>query len=266
VRDASRLDPSLHDLVEVREGDLRDRDYVLAATAGVDALSWIDPTDLAADDPNAVTVEAARGAAEAVERHGIGRVVFQSSVGAERQHGVGLIDGLAAAEGIFRATDADVRVLRCGYFFTNLSDDVESLRAGVLTTAMTPDRRLPWVAPRDVVEVTVGSLLGDWTGDHVQAVHGPEDLSFREVAATVSEATGHEVALQVVDDAAVREALTGLGLPAGAVDGIVGMTAGIRDGFTPADARSVLTTTPTTLGEWAYATLRPLLVDPAAAS
>ena len=63
---------------------------------------------------------------------------------------------------------------------------------------------------------------------------------------------GHAVRVQAVADDDVRTALQAAGLPPGAVEGIVGMTAGTRD-LTPEQPRDVLTTTPTTLVAWAYA-------------
>jgi hypothetical protein len=44
-----------------------------------------------------------------------------------------------------------------------------------------------------------------------------------------------------------------------AVEGIVGIALGKREGFTPEQPRSALTTTPTTLAGWAVTHLRPLL-------
>jgi hypothetical protein len=43
-----------------------------------------------------------------------------------------------------------------------------------------------------------------------------------------------------------------------AVEGIVGMATGKRDGFTPEQPRSVLTTTPSSLAGWAITHLRPV--------
>ncbi|MER5391279.1 hypothetical protein [Saccharopolyspora sp. NPDC002686] len=48
-------------------------------------------------------------------------------------------------------------------------------------------------------------------------------------------------------------------MSSGQVEGIVGMSTGQLDGFTPEDERSILTTTPTTLAAWAHAQLRPAL-------
>jgi uncharacterized protein YbjT (DUF2867 family) len=187
-------------------------------------------------------------------------VVFLSSVGAERRHGVGHIDGLARIEESLDATGAAVAHLRCGYFFSNLLMSVDALREGVLPTTRPVDEPTPWVDPRDVGDVVAARLLAaGWSGREVQAVQGPEDLTHSRVAEILTEATGREIAALPVSDDDVRGQLRGAGLPEAAVEGIVGMTAGTRDGFVPEQRRDVRTTTPTTLGQWAWEHLRPLL-------
>ncbi len=65
-------------------------------------------------------------------------------------------------------------------------------------------------------------------------------------------------AQQLTDDeqrAVFREA----GMSEVAVEGILGMAAGKREGFTPEQPRSALTTTPTSLAGWAITHLRPVL-------
>jgi len=260
ARDPGRLDPHVRELVDAVAGDLTDQAYVTAATEGIDALLWVAPDSFAAADPLAELTRMAVHAAAAVRANGIARVVLISSVGAERRHGAGLIDGLARNEEELTATGSNVLILRNGYYFTNLLADLESLRAGVLTTAMPADRPMPWVDPRDVGEIAAARLLAaDWTGTEVQAVHGPRDLTWAEVAATVSAATGREIRLEVIGDDDVRAGLGRAGLTPAAVDGIVGMTAGLRDDFTPEQTRDFRSTTPTTLDAWAYEHLRPLM-------
>lgn len=260
LRDPSRLDAETRRAVDVRQGDLADAGYVREATEGADALFWVDPPDYTSDDPVATSARLGANVADAVRRNEISRVVFQSSVGAEKRHGAGLIDGLARVEEQLDDTGASRLFLRCGYFFTNLLDDVDSLREGVLTTAMPADAPMPWVDPRDVGDVAAARLLSDgWSGREVQAVHGPEDLTYAQVAETVTAATGQHVRLTVVSDDDVRESLRGAGMPARSVEGIVAMSSGLREDFTPEQPRTLVTTTPTTLAGWAYAHLRPLM-------
>ena len=264
LRDPSRLDPAVLDRVDVHQGDQADAGAVLAATRGARALLWVDPpTD--ADDPVESSARLGAHAARAVAEHGIPRVVFQSSVGAELRGGAGQIDGLARVEELLDATGASVTHLRCGYFFTNLLGDLDGLRAGVLTTAQDLDLPMPWVDPRDVGDVAAARLLSaSWSGRHVLAVHGPEHLTFTQVAAVLTEATGRPVRAGRIADDDLRAVLRGVGMTGAQVEGIVRMSSGLREGFVPEDARDVVTTTPTRLGGWAYERLRPLLAEDAA--
>jgi uncharacterized protein YbjT (DUF2867 family) len=207
LRDPGKLDADLRDLVDARQGTLDDEAFVRDATAGVDALYWVDPTDFGAEDPNVPTVRLGRVAAAAVRANGIGRVVFQSSVGAEKRHGAGLIDGLAA------------------------------------------------------VEVAAARLLApDWSGRLVQAVHGPADLTWTSIAETLTAVTGRPFRLEVATAAAARDGMVAAGMSAEAAAGTVEMTSGLAD-LVPEQPRTVVTTTPTTFGAWAWANLRPALTD-----
>lgn len=260
VRDPERLEPGLAELVEARRGDLRDAGFVADAAAGLDALLWVTPEDITAADPLAEMAAVVENGAAAVRAAGVRRVVVISSVGAERRHGAGLIDGLARAEEAFASTGAEVAILRNGYYFTNLMGNLEELRGGHLTTTMPTDRPMPWVDPRDVGEVAAVRLLASgWSGTHVQAVHGPADLSWADVAEVLSRVSGAKVSLEVVPDQAMTEGLRQAGLSEAAAAGLVGMTAGIRDDFHPEQERTAVTTTPTTLEQWAAATLAPML-------
>ncbi|MCY1059605.1 NAD(P)H-binding protein [Nannocystis sp. SCPEA4] len=259
ARDAGRLEPGLRERVDVVEVDLLDADAVVAATRRGSTLYWVAPS-IGADDPLEGYARLAATLVRAVRENAIARVVFQSSVGAEKRHGAGDIDGLAATEVALDGLGVAVTHLRCGYFFTNLLHELESLRRGVLTTAKPLDEPMPWVDPRDIGEVAAARLLSpNWTGRHVQAVHGPRDLSFAAVAQVLSEALGRRIEAVQISDDEVRSALAQTGMTEAQVEAIVGMTAGLREDFVPENPRTFATTTPTTLGSWAWEHLRPLL-------
>lgn len=271
LRDPDRLDAATRERVETVRGDQGDTDAVLRATRGADRLFWVDPPT-PDDDPIAGHARMGANAARAVRENGIGYTVFLSSVGAEKRHGAGEIDGLARTEQALDATGADVLHLRCGYFFTNLLMESDSLREGVLPTLWPLDLTMPWVDPRDIGDVAAARLLaGDRAGDRsdggtrggarsgVQAVHGPEDLSFSRVARILGGVLGREVRAERVPDDDVRAGLRSVGMSADQAEGIVGMAAGLRENFVPEQERDVLTTTPTTLAAWAHTHLRPLL-------
>jgi uncharacterized protein YbjT (DUF2867 family) len=237
---------------------------VAEATRGVDAIFWAHPDDWSLPDPDADAERTGEGLAAAMLHNRIARVVFQSSVGAELRHGAGFVDGLARIEQRLDAARDQIGTallhLRCGLFMTNLLMDLDGLRAGRLTTIRPLDAPMPWVDPRDIAAVvTVRLLTEDWTGRQVQAVHGPADLTWTEAAAALSTATGVSIQAQRITDDQQRAALRDAGMSEVAVEGTVGMSIGKREGFTPQQPRSALTTTPSSLAGWAITHLRPAL-------
>ncbi|MCT1477449.1 NAD(P)H-binding protein [Microbacterium sp. p3-SID336] len=256
TRDPARIADDLRAFVDVARADSQNPDEVIAATRGVDTLFWVDPSVMS-EDPLADYARATDAVVAAVRANGVRRVVFQSSVGAEKRHGAGEIDGLAATEVALDALGIDVTHLRCGYFFSNLLLDVESVRAGTLRTVLPLDARRPWVAPRDIAEVAALALLNrQWSGRRVQAVHGPTDLSWSEVAGILTREFGHEVTAVRVGDEDMRDGLLSAGMPPAMAEAVLRMSTGLRDDFTPEQRRSPATTTPTTLAAWVREELR----------
>jgi uncharacterized protein YbjT (DUF2867 family) len=264
LRNPGRLDADLRDRVELAVGDQRDAGYVAEATRGADAVFWVHPDDWSRPDPDADAEQTGAGLAAAMRQNRIPRVVFQSSVGAELRRGAGFVDGLARIELLLDAardeTGAALIHLRCGYFMTNLSGELDGLRAGRLTTSRPLEEPLPWVDPYDIAVVATGRLLGrDWAGRQVQAVHGSADLTWPEAAAALTAATGVAIEAQLISDDEQRAGLRKAGLSEVAVEGILGMGVGKREGFIPEQPRTVLSTTPSTLAGWAVTHLRPAL-------
>lgn len=113
--------------------------------------------------------------------------------------------------------------------------------------------------PRDIGDIVAARLLnGSWSGQSVQHIDGPEDLSWNDIARIVTAATGKEI--QAVETTAddTRQALTGAGISLAAAEGFIEMGTGVADGV-DGHERTYVTTTPTTLEAWAYANLRPAL-------
>ncbi|MFJ4223685.1 NAD(P)H-binding protein [Microbacterium sp. NPDC089695] len=261
TRRPQSIAPELLAFVDVAEADSQDAAQVVAATRGVDAIHWVDPSVMS-DDPLADYARATDALVAAVTENGIGRVVFQSSIGAEKRHGVGEIDGLAATEVALDALDIDVTHLRCGYFFSNLLFDLESLRAGRIATVLPLDAPMAWVAPRDIAEVAALTLLDqEWTGRRVQAVHGPEDLSWTEVAAILTDELRREIVAVRISDDEMRQGLLTAGMPEAMADAVLGMSTGLREGFVPEQPRTVATTTPTGLRGWVREELVPAMAS-----
>lgn len=244
------LEAELLEHAEAVAVDTREPAQLVAATRGVDALYWVDPPS-DSGDPLADHARATTALLAALGENGIRRVVFQSSVGAEKRLGAGEIDGLAATELALDGLGIDVTHLRCGYFFSNLLFETDALRAGRLQTVLPLDLPMGWVAPRDIAEVAATTLLNPgWSGRRVQVVHGPEDLTWAEVGRLLGEELGREIVVERIADQEMREQMLDAGMPAPMVQAMLGMSTGLRDGFKPEQGRSLISTTPTTLRSW----------------
>ena len=258
VRDPDRLDPAVRPFVDAVVIDQLDPRRTTAATAGLDALYWVDPTT-PEEDPLVSYGKATDAVAAAVQANRIPRVVFQSSIGAELRQGAGEIDGLAATEVALDATGADVAHLRCGSFFTNLTFDLDAVRSGMLETVLPLDLPFPWASPADVAEVAAGRLAGDWSGRVVQGVLGPADLSWADAVQVVAAATGRPLAVTRIEDEEQRAALRAIGMTDARVESVLGMSTFLRGRYRLEPPRDVVSSTPITLASWAHSELRPLL-------
>ena len=261
LRNPDRLDADVRDRVELAVGDQRDADYVAEATRGVEAVFWVHPDDWSLPDPDADAERTGEVWAAAMRRNLIPRVVFQSSVGpscarARASSTAGRIEQRldAARDETGRAAASALRLLHDEPLM-----DLDGLAGGRLTTIRPLDEPMPWVDPRDIAAVATGRLLaGDWTGRQVQAVHGPADLTWTEAAGRCRPrpCVDQGAASHRRRAAAPRSATR---MSEVAVEGIVGMSVGRREGFNPEQPRSVLTTTPSSLAGWAITHLRPAL-------
>lgn len=258
TRHPENLPAALAEHVELITTDSREPSQVVSATVGVDAVYWVDPPT-ESPNPMADYRRATESIVAAVEANRIKRVVFQSSVGAEKRNGAGEIDGLAETEVALDNCGADVTHLRCGYFFTNLLFEAEPVKAGLLQTVLPLDAPMSWVAPRDIAEVAALALLSaEASGRRVQAVHGPEDLTWTQVAKILTEELGREVGVERITDEQMRDLYLQAGMPSAMADAVLGMSTGLRDGFMPEQERSMVTTTPTQLRSWIREELVPL--------
>ena len=244
----------------VVEGSTDDAAVLKAAFAGADTLFWVTPP-AGRPDYQAWSVETARTAAALASEAGIQNVVVLSSVGAHTGRGTGPVGVLLEVEEAFGAVIPNVTVLRPGFFMENLFRDLPTIQAmGRFFSPVPGDKKVPIVATADIAEVAARELLHPRSGRHILGIHGPEDLTYFEVAAQIGEAWGRPVEfIQVrVEDA--RQGMLGAGLPAHAAEIFCEMYQAILDGrMDPAEPRTAETTTPTPLAAFLRRSFVPAL-------
>jgi uncharacterized protein YbjT (DUF2867 family) len=261
ARDRSRLMAEANDRVEVVEGSLDDVDVLEKAFAGADTIFWCVPQSNTQTDVREYYLHFARAARAAIRAQAVKRVVAVSSGGRGRAHNAGPISALHAMEAMIEDTGVAFRALRNGNFMENLLWQVEPIkRQGALFYPLGGDIKMPCCATPDIAATAV-RLLRDrsWTGQSGVGVHGPEDLSFNDIARVMTQVLGKPIHFQEVPGPGYTASLMQHGCSEAFAQSLVDMFAEIGQGIYAAEPRTQETTTPTTFRQWCERVLRPAL-------
>jgi uncharacterized protein YbjT (DUF2867 family) len=249
---------------EVAIGSQDDPDFLITATRDVDALFWVTPPGYGSDDVRAFQNRHGNSAAIAIDTNQIPWVVNLSSIGAQFEQGVGVINGLHDVEYLLDEAAMNITHLRPGFFFENLLWQIEPIRSwGRMSLPISGTRRFPMIASRDIGRVAAQLLVSEqWRGHNVRELQGPADLTFDEVAETLSRVLGRKIVYTQSDPHQTRDAIHATGASENFATLMLETYDAIETGrvMTTQD-RSAETTTPTTLAEFAREVMLPQLVE-----
>lgn len=249
----------------VVQGSQDDKEFVIQATRGMDALFWLIPPDYASTDLRGFQNRIGEAGAAAIQANAIPRVVFLSSVGAHIPSGTGPVTGLYDVERLLEGVATHITHLRPSYFFENFLMQLEPIKSmGKIFLPVSGATRLAMIGTTDIGKATARRILDTtWTGKSVLGLLGPADLSFDEAAAAIGRGIGREVThIQVSEDQA-RQAIRAMGLSEHVTEVFLELERSIESGLLrPAESRTSETTTPTTLEEFARDVIRPMIGEP----
>jgi uncharacterized protein YbjT (DUF2867 family) len=212
-------------------GDQLDAAALDKAVDGADVLFWAVGMDYTAANVRARYNQFADATSGALRRHPQLRIVNVSSVGAQLPTGTGPIKGLYDAEQKLNAAGKNVIHLRANYFMENVLGSLPTIASDGAIYATTPGTATAeQVATADIAEAAANYLLRGPHGHHAVDVSGPENISFDQVAATVSEAIGKPVRHVQVPPDALKAALTSAGLSADLAAELVELQQAMADG------------------------------------
>ena len=253
VRDASKLSQAIRNRIEVVEGSHGDVAVVERAFDGAEAVFWIAPPT-PSETLEDTYINFTRPAADAIRRHGVAHVVVVSALGRGTawQDRAGLVTASIRMVDLLNETGAAVRGLAMPGFMENTLQQVAAIKQGQMFGPLDPDKKLPHTATRDMGAAAAG-LLQDrsWTGQEDLPLLGPEDLSFNEIAAIVSEVLGREVRYHQVPFDGFEAQLMERGMSEAFARGYVDMMRAKNDGMDNAAVRTPANTGPTTFRQWA---------------
>jgi len=174
---------------EVVRGDLRDPDSLVSACAGVEAVVAAAHAALGnhgANRPATVDREGNRQLVRAAKNAGVGRVVFLSGNGASRDHPIDFFRIKAEAEGFVRESGLPFVILRPSPFMETWAEFAAGpiLDKGRAILFGDVDKRVNYVAVRDVARFIEIALRDDDLLGTTLRLGGPENLTLEEVVAT----------------------------------------------------------------------------------
>lgn len=262
ARDPARLPDDLRERIDVVTGSHSDRSVIDRALDGADALFWLPPANPTAASPYEAYVTASIPAADAVVRHSVARIVTVSALGHDVQIYAGHVSASHAMDDLFRSTGADLRVLAMPTFMDNLLRQKNAISRGFVTGTVPADLRMPWVATRDIASVAADVLTDrSWTGQEIVEVMGPEDLSYEDIAAVLSDVLETPIRFSPGDRTADVEAMIGFGFSPAMAESAMAMDRAVERGINSAATRTSLNATPTTVRAFAAEVLKPALTQ-----
>lgn len=132
---------------------------------------------------------------------------------------------------------------------------------GMFFSPSRPDLKTPQVATMDIAAMGAQFLLDKtWMGQGGSAVLGPEDISFDEMAAVMSDVLGKTVRFQQIPGDAYKAQLIQHGTNAVFAQGVVDMLIAKDNGLDNAEPRTSQNTTPTSFRQWCKEVLKPAVL------
>ena len=260
VRDRSKLPFAVRERVETVTGSLDDETVMEIALKGADSVFLVVPPSFTDNNDEAYYLRFTRPALKAIARQGVKRVVGVSVLGrwTKLSEHAGPITASLAKDREIEKSGVDYRALWCPGLMDNMLNSVESIKQqNAFFWPSHPDVKVPHVATQDVGARGAQFLLEkSWTGQGGCAVLGPEDLSFRDMAAIMSDVLGKTVRFQQVTAEAYKSQLIQHGANEVFAQGLVDMLNAKDNGLDNVEPRNLQNTTPTSFRQWCEEVLK----------
>ena len=265
ARHPAKLAPEVRAKVEIVQGSMDDEEVLSRAFVGAESVFHVVAPSFAAEDMMESYLRFARPAARAIRSQGVKRVVAVSVLGrgTALAKNAGPITACLAKDEEIERTGVAYRALWCPGFMENMLMQLQALKhQGAFFLPASPDKKMPLVATRDIAASGTRLLLDpSWTGQGGLAVLGPEDLSFNDLAAIMTEVLGKSIRFQSIPGEAYKAQLVQHGAAEAFAQGLVDMMAAKDQGMDNAVLRTAENTTPTSFRQWCEEVLKPAFLN-----
>ncbi len=206
VRDPARADFIREAGFEAVAGDFDRPETLGAALEGVERALLLTP-------PSPQTFEHQRAFIEAAGRAGVRHVVKFSAFGADAAAPEGFGRWHGQSEDLLKSTGLAWTMLRPNFFMQNLLGQARQIAATGAVYQPLGDARASFIDTRDIAAVAARTLTEEGHEGQTYVLTGPEALSYHDIAAKLSEATGREIKYVPISPEQFREGALGAGLP-----------------------------------------------------
>ena len=198
---------------ETVAGDFDKPETLDAALEGVETALLLTP-------PSPQTVAQQGAFIEAAKRAGVRRVVKLSAVGADAGAPEGFGRWHGQAEELLKSSGLGWTMLRPNFFMQNLLGQAQAIASQGVIYQPVGDARASFIDARDIAAVAARALVDEGHEGETHLLTGPEALSYAEVAAKLSDATGRRVSYVAITPEQFREGALAHGLPVWLVDAL----------------------------------------------
>ncbi|OLL28375.1 NmrA family transcriptional regulator [Burkholderia sp. SRS-W-2-2016] len=235
LRDERKAAPWRAHGAEIAIASFDDADALSAAFADADGVFVMLAPNFAPEPGYPSAHAAAAVLNDALTRARPGKVVALSSVGGQRETGLGLITQVHILEEALAALPQPLptAILRPAWFMENSLWDIAPAReTGVMPSFLQPlERAYPMVATADIGRVIARTLTQAWHGRRVIEIEGPRRYTQHEIAAALADVLERPVDAQPVprEQWEARFQAQGTGWPAPRIEMLDGFNSGWID-------------------------------------
>jgi NAD(P)H dehydrogenase (quinone) len=223
-RSVEKLDDLAARGVRVARIDYTDPDSLAAAFEGADRVLLVSGTEVGQRfTQHATVIDAAKSA-------GVTRIVYTSAPGATTSALV-LAPEHKATEEYLHASGLDYTILRNNWYTENYAAAAaQAADTGVLSASV-GSGKVASASRADYADAAAAVLVGEGHAGVTYELSGDRAWDFHELAATIAEVSGSEVAYTPLSSEEHAVALSTAGLDEGTVGFVVALDGNIRDGL-----------------------------------
>lgn len=217
--------------VEVRQGDFNDPESVAVALEGVAGAFLMMPPVLVPSPgfPEAKSIIASF--VKALHQTPPPRLVLLSSIGSEKDRGLGNITTTHLMEEALGDLPFPTAFLRAGSFLENYTGSLQSAEStGIFYSFLQPtDRPFPMIATEDIGKEVARLLVSGWDGRKIVEIVSP--ISPDDLARAMSTVLGRPVTAQAIPREQWARSLEAFGMAPGSTGMYEEMMDGINSGW-----------------------------------